>query len=233
MKIKPLVVASIIFVGIVSLIVLTVASKNQQPKSVPSKNRIKWHAAEAKKEGQQKVTIPTGIIDYAGSENNSIEQFLSDYTVVVAKPVDQRTYQADDNTLMTWYKFRIVDALTQLKNPVCFGCLSLVPPSDIPIDFSNEFLVPRTGGTMTIDGVEINQKEDGFPEFQQSQNYLLFISLYPNGVALTAGGPLGVYTIDEREKLTPLGNQPGKIQEEIKKKFSNSLPSVKRHLKGM
>jgi len=146
--------------------------------------------------------------------------------------VGKWTYQVDDNTLITWHKFSIVDALTQFKNPICPGCLSLTAPPDIPIDFNSEFLVPRTGGTVTIDGVEVEQREAGFPDFQQNQNYLLFISLYPNRIALTAGGPLGVFRIDENENLTSFANRPDKIQEGIKTKFRGSLPSIKRHLKG-
>lgn len=230
MKTRFLVVVSVLFVGIVTLVVWTVASKHQKSE-VPSKNRLKWHAAEAKKSGKQRVVIPAGIRDYLGTENNSIDQVFSDYTVVVAKPVGKWTYQADDNSLVTWHKFTIVDPVTQLKNPLCPGCLSVTPPSDIPIDFTTEFLVPRAGGTMTIDGVDVEQREDGFPDFQQGENYLLFISLYPNGIALTAGGPLGVYRIDEKENVTPFANRRDKIQEGIETKFNNSLPSIKRHLK--
>ncbi|MFY9622369.1 MAG: hypothetical protein WAM70_16470 [Pyrinomonadaceae bacterium] len=230
MKTRLLVVASMLFVGIVTLIVWTVASKQQQSK-VPSSNRLKWHAAEAKKSGKQRVVIPAGIRDYLGTENNSIDQVFSDYTVVVARPVGKWTYQADDNSLITWHKFTIVDAVTKMKSPICLGCLSVTPPSDIPVDFTNEFLVPRAGGTMTIDGVEVEQSEAGFPDFQQNENYLLFISLYPNRIALTAGGPLGVYRIDEKENVTPFANRRDRIQEGIETKFNNSLPSIKQHLK--
>lgn len=228
-KTRFLVVASVLFVGIATFVVWTVAS-NQQKAQVPSNNRLKWHAAEAKKSGKQRVLIPAGIRDYLGTENDSIEQVFLDYTVVVAKPVGKWTYQADGNSLITWHKFIIVDAVTQLKSPVCLGCLSLTPPTDIPVDFTNEFLVPRAGGTMTIDGVEVEQSEAGFPAFQHNDNYLLFVSLYPNRIALTAGGPLGVYRIDEKENVIPFSNRRDKIQEGLETKFNNSLASIKQHL---
>jgi hypothetical protein len=233
MKINFLTLVLIVLVGLVTFMMLNVPSRTiQQGTDVPPKDRLKWYAREAKKEGRQKAVIQTEITDYMGTEVHDIEQVLSDYTVVVAQPVMKRTYQSDDNNLITWYKFSIVDALTPLKNPVCFGCLSLSAPGDIPLDYHTEFLVPRNGGTFMVDGVEIEQREAGFAAFQDDQKYLLFISLYPNRVALTAGGPLGVFMISEKENLTSFSNRPGKIQEGLKTKFQDSLISLKKQLKS-
>jgi hypothetical protein len=225
--------ALIITVGLVGLFVFatTQSSRHQQTESPPSTNALKWHAEKAKKEGKKEVVIPFPIVDYAGSAAEDINDTLAHYTLVVAQPVTKHTYQASGNTLVTWYKFRIVEALTELKAPACFGCSTLTPPTDIALDYSNEFLVPRNGGTATVDGIQIQQIESTFPDFRENQKYLLFISLYPNRVALTAGGPQGVLTVDGEDNLKPFSHRPSKIADEIKSKFNNSLAVIKRRLK--
>ncbi|SRR6266404_549443 len=230
MKVKFLLLVLIVCVGCLSLIALSTASKNhQEPKKAPTRGRLKWHVEEAKKEGRRQVIISSGILEYLGTANTDIEQAFNDYTVVVAQPISKQTYQVSDNDLLTWYRFRIVDALTALKNPACFGCLGVTPPSDIPPLDSNEFLIAKAGGRLMLDGVEVIQTERGFPEFEDNQRYLLFISLYPNHVAAPAGGPLGVFKIAENETLTSIHDQSDPIKDGILSEFHGSLKLLKRH----
>jgi hypothetical protein len=51
-----------------------------------------------------------------------------------------------------------------------------------------EFLLPKTGGTANIDGVEVQQFVEDYPEYELNQEYVLLITLYPSGVARTFGG---------------------------------------------
>ncbi len=223
--------------ALVAVIVLTVfayttiSRTKPQRKNVPNSNRLKWYAEEAKKEGKQKEVIPAGTTEYLGSDSPDLERSLSIYSVVVAQPVEKRTFESNDNSVSTWYKFRIVDALTPLRDPVCFGCVTLSPPLEMPLD-QNEFVILRNGGTLTVDGVEIEQREAGFPQFQEHKKYLLFISLYPNKVAITAGGPLGVFEIGDKENLTPFSKEPNPIREGVERKFNNSLGSLKQRFKS-
>jgi hypothetical protein len=107
----------------------------------------------------------------------------------------------------------------------------LTPPIDLPVDNATEFLVPRNGGIIRIDDVEVHQLEPDFPEFQTNQEYLLFVLLYPNRVALTAGGPLGVFSIANGDKLIPFSNESDKIKQGVESKFGNSLAHLKQYLK--
>ena len=233
MKRKIVVVALVAFAGIFIVIAFKVTSKTPQKPKEPSTDRLKWHVAEAKREGRQKVAISTGMSTYLGSENASLESAFSDYTVVVAKPITKRTYQRDGNSLRTWYKFQIQEPLTQLKNPPCLGCFSLTPPSDLLPLGSNEFLVPRDGGRFVLDGVEIDQAEPGFPEFEDNQQYLLFIALYPNQVALPAGGPMGVFAISQNHSLISFNKDRDTIQDGIKAQFNSSLDLVRKRLRKL
>jgi len=226
---KPLALVAIAVLAVFAY--TTISRTKPQRQDVPNNNRLRWYAAEAKADGKQKEVIPAGITDYAGSDSPDLEKSLSIYSVVVARPIEKRTFESDGNSIKTWYKFSIVEALTPLRDPVCFGCVTLSPPLEMPLG-NNEFLMLQNGGTLTIDGVEIEQHESGFPEFQEHQKYLLFLSLYPNKVAITAGGPLGVFEIGDKENLTPFSKDSNPIRDGVKKKFNNSLGSLKQRLKS-
>jgi len=174
MKVKLLV--SVLCIGVLSLIGFKAASRNsQQPKEEPTRDRLKWSVGEAKRQGRQQVVISAPFIDYLGAENRDIEQAINDYSVVVAQPIEKKTYQVSDNDLRTWYRFVIVEALTPLKDTACPGFLAMSQPADIRPLESNEFLPPKHGGRLMLDGVKIIQTEPGFPEFENSQRYRLFL----------------------------------------------------------
>ncbi len=220
---------SIVLLGLI--VFNRVSETQQQRKEVPSHNRLKWYASEGKREGRGRVTIPAPMVEYLGSANRNIEQVLNDYTFVVAQPVTKRTLQIDDNNLITWYKFRIEETLSPVRSPACPSCVSLSPPADLPIDYNSEFLIPRGGGIVTIDDVEVEQTEAGSSEFKDNQKYLLVISLYANRVAYTAGGPLGVFEINPNEHLTAISKSSNIISDGVKSKFDNSLTSLRARLK--
>ena len=223
---------AVVAIAVLTVFACTTISRTKpQRKDVPNNNRLKWYAEEARKEGKQKQVIPAGVSDYLGSDSPDLERSLSIYSVVVAQPVRKRTFASNDNSLSTWYKFSIVEALTPLRDPVCAGCVTLSPPLDMRLD-QNEFVMLWNGGTLTIDGVEIEQRESGFPEFQEHQKYLMFISLYPNQVAITAGGPLGVFEIGDKETLTAFSKESNPIRDGVERSFNNSLGSLKQRLKS-
>ena len=208
-----------------------ISRSTQQESQPPKRGRLQWHAAKAKKEGKQRVEIPTRIFDYLGRKNNSIEQAFGDYTVVIAESTAKRTVQVSDNDLLTWYKFNVLDVLTPVKAPPCPGCMTLQPPNDVPIN-ANEVWIPRNGGALVIDGVEIRQQEPGFPPFEDGQRYLLFLMWYPNKVATTAGGPIGVFRITESDKLESFQQQSDPIQDGVRLKFHGSLSKLRQGIQS-
>jgi hypothetical protein len=175
--------------------------------------------------------IPSQIFEYLGSSNSSIDQAINDYTIVVAQPVEKHTIQVSDNDLMTWYKFSILELITPLKTPPCVSCLALNPPKNLALN-SNEFWVPRNGGSLIVDGVDVEQKEAGFPQFEDNQKYLMFVLWYPNKVALPAGGPIGVFSLSEQGTLTSFHSQPDIMQKGIMSKFHGSLNMLRRESKS-
>jgi hypothetical protein len=172
------------------------------------------------------------MFDYPGSANSiDIDQALATYTVVLAKPVESRTYELTSNDLITWYKFRIIESLSTPKSPACPSCEPTSAPTELLPLKPDEFLLAKNGGQLVIDGVEIEQVERDFPQYEEGKKYLLLLSMYPSGVATTAGGPLGVFLVNDDSTLSPINNRRHRIKEGLKEKFSDSTDRLRENLK--
>jgi len=110
-----------------------------------------------------------------------LDQLLLKYSVVVAEPTQVIGYIFSDGTsekIDTWYKFKIIARYSQA--PPVLSYVSWEVPSELYPITSDEFVMGRPGGTVTIDGVEITQNDEGVPAFRKSQRYLLLVSLNPS-----------------------------------------------------
>ncbi len=206
----------------------------QHPKDVPSEGRLRWHAQHAKADGSKKVKLPTLMYDYAGSTQAlDINQALFTYTVLLARPIEKRSYEYTTNDIITWYKFATIEALSDTKEPPCSTCDTLAPPPEMFPLKPSEFLMVRNGGSLIVDGVEVEQEEPGYPPFQEGQDYLLLVSKYPSGVATTAGGPLGVFTLDDTGKATPINSRNHLLKDSFKNQFASSVNHLRAKLRQL
>src|SRR5215216_2084529 len=203
-----LLVAAAVAVGVVR------TASTIQKKPVPYKDRLKWYANQAKNKGQQKVAVPAPLVEYLGGAGTiSAEQAFSSSTVVVAHLISkQSTYSDADIT--TWNKFAIDETLSEPKDLPCPGCVPPSPPATVLPLSPGEFLLPKTGGTVNIDGVEVQQSVDDYPEYELNQKYVLLINIYPSGVARTIGGPVGVFKVLPNDKLAPVSESEHKIRKD-------------------
>jgi hypothetical protein len=218
----------LIVAGCVCLTIFVFASQTSRTRNdVPAKNRLKWHASEAKKEGKQQIEIPTRTFEYLGSANKSLDDALQTYTVIIGQPTAKLTVQASDNDLLTWYKFNVLEVLTPVRTPPCPACMTLVPPANFPIG-SNEIWIPRNGGKLNIDSVDIEQKESGFPPFENNDKYLMFLMWYPNNIAEPAGGPIGVFQITGAGKLKSFHTDSDTLKTEIQNLFASDLSELRK-----
>lgn len=229
MKTKLIIVVVLVAAAAVVGVVRTASTIQRKP--VPYKDRLKWYANEAKNKGQRKVRVSAPLIEYLGGAGGiSAEEAFSSSTVVVAHLVSkQSTYSDADVT--TWNKFAIDETLSQAKELMCPGCVLPSPPAAVLPLSSGEFLLPKTGGTANINGVEVQQFVEDYPEYELNQEYLLLITLYPSGVARTFGGPVGVFKVLPNDKLAPISESEHKIRKDFKDLFGNSLEQVRKHLK--
>lgn len=221
-----LLVAAAAAVGVVR----TASTIQKEP--VPYKDRLKWYANQAKNKGQQKIAVPAPLVEYLGGAGTiSAEQAFSTSTVVVAHLVSKQSTYSDAN-ITTWNKFAIDEALSEAKDLPCPGCVLPSPPATVLPLSPGEFLLPKTGGTVNIDGVEVLQSVEDYPEYELNQKYVLLINLYPSGVARTIGGPVGVFKVLPNDKLAPISESEHKIRKDFKDLYGNSLAQVRKRLKN-
>jgi hypothetical protein len=157
------------------------------------------------------------------------EAFASS-TVVIAHLISRQSYPRDDD-IVTWNKFTIDEVLSEATELPCPGCAPQDPPSSLLPLQAGEFLIPKTGGTVNIDGIEVEQIDAAFPAYEPNQKYLLLINLYPSGTAQTVGGPVGVFKILQNDKVLPLRESEHRIRKDFKEKYGNSLAELRKHLK--
>jgi len=160
----------------------------------------------------------------------SADEALSSSTVVVAHLLSKESYYRDDS-ITTWNKFAIDEVLSEAKG-LLPGREPSPPPSSTLLPLQRaQVLIPKLGGVVNIDGVDVVQPVDSFPEYELNQKYLLLINLYPSGVARTFGGPIGVFKVLPNDKLAPIRDSENKVRRDFKDKYESSLAVLRRHLK--
>ena len=229
MKVKLITIVLLAAALIAAVIVRSASTIQKQP--VPYTDRLQWYAKEAKNKGEKKVAVPAPLVEYLGDAGTiSAEEAFSASTVVIAHVVAKESYYHDDE-ITTWNRFAIDEVLSEAKELPCPGCLPPEPPSSLLPLSSGEFLIPKTGGRVNIDGVEVEQFDDFYPEYEINQKYVVLITLYPSGVARTIGGPVGVFRVLQNEKLVPISESEHKIRRDFKDQYSHSLDKLRKHLK--
>lgn len=189
-------------------------------------------ARRTKNQGKTRVSAPGKIIDYAG-ENMGLDEALQNYSVVIAEPIESKSYITDSSDeISTAYKFRIVETLSQRNAVFCNTCPALNDVSDkLQPALYNEFLFELSGGTITVDGVEVTMVSSGIPKFEKGERYLMFISFTPGGMAKPAAGISGLFRITSDESLEAMNKGKDRIPVEIAARFSKSLSRFKQAIK--
>jgi len=204
----------------------------KENKHVPTEQRLLWFAKQAKNEGRRHIKIPSPINEYSGSVTTlSLDDALKISTVVIAELIEKRSYEQNSNNIVTWNKFRIDEVVSEAREMLCPDCENSTPPSEMLPLHSKEFLLSTSGGRLTVDGVEIEQIESGFPEFQEHAKYLLFLSLGTSGVAGTIGGPVGVFRLDNQGNALPINESSHLLKREFKEKYGNSSSRLRTRLR--
>lgn len=214
--------------GLILLGVGLTASLKTPQETWQDKVSIEGQARRAKAQGKTSITIPGPLVDYSGMGMN-VDDVLKKYSAVVAEVVESNTY-LDTDVITTAYKFRIVEAVVQKNAVFCDTCPPLRDASArLHPALSNEFILQFSGGTMMVDGVEVNMVNTGGLKFEGGKKYLLFISYTAGGMARLAAGPSGVFRVrDDDESIEPIGNPTHPIPSQIATRFSNKLSKFKQ-----
>jgi hypothetical protein len=221
--------SALIGLGIVPLL-----KSHQYTNGAPQSSRpksLKEIARQNKAEGRQEVKLRGPVSEFPG-EDMDLDEALKNFTVVVAQPVDSKSYLYGEDGIRTWYRFRIVDMISRKSYVLCYTC-SPVPdvPEDLPSLNADEFFLPMGGGTVNLDGVNVTVYSPDSPPFQQGERYLLFVSITPSGVAQRAAGPTGIFRTNDDENLQPVVNNNRHIHAQMAERFNLKLSRLKSHVK--
>jgi hypothetical protein len=204
---------------------------SQQPEArenVPPNKRLQWYAEKTKAKGENAITLNAPFVEYPGnSMSTRIDEAMSSFSAVIAEPIKQAVVATEDGDIVTWYKFQVIESLSEHNPYQCEECAP--PPADfLPIQ-PNEFALPTFGGTVTVDGVELTMVDPTFPQLKLRKPYLLFISRGASGIATIGVGPNGVFEVEPNGSLAPINRNPHSIKDDIVRRFGKSLDKVKDH----
>jgi hypothetical protein len=181
---------------------------------------LRGRILDAKADGDSSVELS---VLACGWEIGGLREALARDTVVVAQLQGKETFK-DRYGLYTWYKFTIVETLSERPVPEHLGFLFRDQPADMfPVN-QNEFLIRETNGSMEIDGVTVTQHSNG-AKYVGGRTYVLFLQLEPTKrIAVRSGtDPLGVFTVDEDGTLRAYIDRPFPLRDQMAKRFGNSL----------
>lgn len=199
--------------------------KKQEP---PQPNTLRWYVEKAKKEGKHKISMPPPMSDYAGADDPP-DEILANADVVIAQPIDSHTGIVGDSSIVTWYKFKVIETLSEGIH--CQRCPDRKPPDELLPVNEDEFILSRVSGTATIDGVEISVEHRKSPLYSKDKKYLLFLVKSPNGTPDLLVGPAAVFTVNPEGTLEPINDRPHRLKEVIKQRFNYSVEQLKQHVK--
>lgn len=232
MKPTTIVVALCVLIVITGATILS--SVNQPHQDVEfegwkGRHSLRSIAREARARGQHKVSIPAPDFEYA--DDITIDEALSSNSVIIAEPIEAKTFAHGSDAIRTWYKFRTVETLSQVDYS-CPTCPSVNPPEELfPLN-PDEFLVCTAGGSLVIDGVQVNMVDADFPPFERGKRYLLLASITPKGFARIGSGPTGVFTVSDSGAMEPINKKPHRIKSAIEGRFGSSIVRFKETLKS-
>ncbi len=217
-----LVIAALISVGVIRS-----ASKPQDAN--PQNDRVgsfKERLQRAKARGDRRMRSGGVIPLYAHAD---FDQALEIYDLVIGEFVSSKSFATDDNgTILTWYKFKVHETLSQARRRV--SKIDSPPAELLPLD-SDEILIWQTGGTVEIEGMEIEMENLEFPPFENSKQYLLVLAFDPAKQAGTVEvGPPGALLVQANDTVEPAAKDLAYFKREIDKRYG-SVSKLREKLK--
>lgn len=222
---------AVAFLILVAIGYVSTASKSKPAQeSVESEKRgtLRQQVARAKLRGERQLILGGIVAMYERAE--SLDDVLARYSLVVAEPVEQRGYVGEHDSISSWYKFKLIETLSNPVAPHSFAAFAL-PAELLPLK-EDEFLVSRVGGTAPVEGLMVTIQEHNFPAFKKQQKYLLFLLLDPVQKVGSIGlGPSGALLIKDDATFESINTHTSPLQNEIQRRYGNSLEDLKEKLK--
>jgi hypothetical protein len=194
---------------------------------------VAWHVKKAKERGDKEIFLPGPQVENVDNLRD-INEALKFYSVVVAEPVEKKSFYQSPLWIATWYKLRVIETLSPRPFRQCVLCpSSRNAPLEMSSLNSDEILVSKTGGTVDIDGVKVTMGDSGFPDFEVSKKYLLFLEVDSTGQqGAIMVGPNGTFKVNEDETITPVTRGNHSLKNIMKAQFNDSVRSLREKTKG-
>jgi len=185
---------------------------------------LKWYARLAKAKGQNRISMMSRESTY-GDEVKDLNDALRYYQMILAVPIEKHSSPFQDAGIRTWYKFKIVEKLShnQLKPCDCVPADLVAPEEMFPLGV-DEILIPRAGGSVMIDGIEVTEDDVQYPQFALTTRYLLFLRTDDSGqIGLLGMGPTGVFVERDDDRLEPLNRRLNALTSDITARYRSSI----------
>jgi hypothetical protein len=231
MKVKLVTGMALIAPAALTLMFTNTPSRGQQTQGksnreiLNSKSLIE-RARQVKAKGGTQVSLPGPIPMY--DDVDDLNEALNIYDVVIAHPTDKISVAPDARNVMTFYKFKIDEVISQPENIKTPCCGLERAPVDLPRLKPKEFYLQAGGGTVPIEGVNVSVEEE-FGDLLKHQKYLLLLSLNPSSnIGMVKLGPSGVFTLDSADVLETLNKKPDVLSRQLEEQYGKSLARLKR-----
>jgi hypothetical protein len=180
--------------------------------------------ATAKDIGVDEISLSLPIGEYEPAKN--VDDAIKRSDVITAQPIESFSELVSGTTIVTWYKFRVLERIARRTMPPCCDTPATIPKELLPLS-ENELLIPIVGGKLVIEGVTVNQsslmteyfssetKVDQIPNptalhhrIAGNKTYLIFVKPQPSRpFVMLHYGPAGVFEISPNDDLFPSVNR--------------------------
>jgi len=192
---------------------------------------IKYFVRKAKTQGLTKIVIPEPEVRLAAIPRN-LDEALSRFSIVIGRPLQKTSLVNEDGYgISTFYKMKIIEVLSKSDKKFC--CENLIKiPGQLAEPMAGEIYLASSGGTVTVDGIELTQRE-WTDELSIDHNYLLFLSQNISEKVNTVDlGREVLYKIDSDGMIDTNFKEPNSITNQIRSEYGNSISSLKNSIKS-
>lgn len=226
---KKILGVALVIAALTSVSMIHSASKRRDAKDQQN-DRVgtyKERLERAKARGDKKMRSGGVIPLYAHAD---LDQALEIYDLVIGEFVSRKSFATDDDgSIVTWYKFKVHETLSRAKHRVT---KIDSPPAELLPLASDEILIWKTGGSVELDGMEIEMEDLEFPPYEFSKKYLLVLALDPAKQAGTVSvGPSGALNIKSDDTVEPAFKNRSYFKQEIEHRYGPSVSKLREKLK--
>jgi hypothetical protein len=198
------------------------------PQSREDPTSLRARVKRAKPDGRGEVvfSLPEPIL----ADVASLDQALNNYSAIIAEPLEATSVQTDARNIMTYYRFRVLERLSQSHSAA-----ATMPniPQELPALKENEMYVVEGGGSVLIDGIKVTQRPAY--DYALGHKYLLFISTNSSQtVGMVHLGKTGVFRMmPDDDSLEPISGEPSVVSRDLQQRHANRISSLRSALRRM